>query len=154
MTADLRIYRFDATADYAGEIAGAVERMDLALGPRVCDALFVMRDADSGDVVAIDLASGRADGSFAALLDFRLDRGRRRAATARTLADHPGGVPPAVVAGIGEHLAPGSAQLAVLVAGGAPRALDEAVLRCGGRLAAHEEVEGSALGEVADRLTP
>jgi hypothetical protein len=66
--------------------------MQLGGDAQLLDALFVTRDAESGAVHAIDLATGGAGSTFAALLDFRLDPGRRRALTRSTLAEHSGGV--------------------------------------------------------------
>ena len=88
-TAHLRVYRFPAGTTFDGGLIGAVERARLAGAGSVLDALFVGREPD-GSVVAVDLATGLRDGTFLALLDFRLDASRRRAITRRTLAGRPG----------------------------------------------------------------
>jgi hypothetical protein len=72
----LRVYRFEPGAVFEGGLLGALERIKL-----------------SGELAAVDLTSGGDDGTFATMLDFRLDAGRRRAVTERTLAEHRGGVP-------------------------------------------------------------
>ena len=91
--AQLRVYRFEPGAVFEGGLVGAVERMQLADGTELLDGLFVGRGAASGDFDAVDLAVGGRGGTFASLLDFRLEPGRRRAITERTLAEHEGGMP-------------------------------------------------------------
>lgn len=150
--ARLYMYRFGPDARFEGGLVGALERMGRDDGPRVLDALFVARDRAGGELQAIDLGTALADGSIAALLDFRLDPGRRRAATKRTLAAHAGGVPPAVVEAIGRALEPGGAILAVLIAGRTAGALAEAVSRSGGQVVADEPVEARGLAELGEHL--
>jgi hypothetical protein len=150
--ARLLIHRFAPGTRLEGGVLGALERMDLPGKPRLLDALFVARDAESADLEAVDLATGRASGSVVAMLDFRLDPGRRRAVTQRTLAGHPGGVPSAVVQAIGAALEPGGAILAVLVAGGQPTDLADAVHRAGGRLLVDERVDAVTLAALGPRL--
>jgi hypothetical protein len=151
MTA-LCIYRFDARTTFAGEIVSAIDRMQGRAGPHVLDALFVMHDAEARELRAVDLGTGLADGTLAGLLDFRLDPGRRRAITERTLAGRAGGLSPLVVETIGAALEPGCAMLAVLVDGNGSNELHEAVSRAGGHLAADERVDASALADVAPQL--
>jgi hypothetical protein len=149
--ARLRVYRFDAGFRYDGSVVGALERADAGDGPRVLDALFVARDERTGELEAVDLGAGRADGTLAALLDFRLDPGRRRATTERTLAGRPGSVPTAVLESIGSELAPGTAVLALLTSGGEPAAFDSAVSGLGGSAVADAPVDAGAIaGLVAD----
>lgn len=150
--ARLCMYRFGPDARFEGGLVGALERMGPDDGPRVLDALFVALDPAGGELQAIDLGTALADGSIAALLDFRLDPRGRRAATQRTLAAHAGGVPPSVVDAIAAALEPGDAILAVLIAGGTAGALDEAVSRTGGRMVADEPVEARGLADLAEEL--
>jgi hypothetical protein len=134
----LRVYRFPAGANYEGRLAGALERALLAVEDDVRDALFVMRDADAGEPVAIDMRTASAGGTLASMLDFRLDERRRRALTEATLAPGAGRVDRAVVEEVAAALEPGGALVAV-VAGGRPAgALEDAVARTGGRLVADE----------------
>jgi hypothetical protein len=151
-TAHLRVYRFGAGTRFDGGLIGAVERTRLAGGGSVLDALFVGREPD-GSVVAVDLATGLRDGTFMALLDFRLDASRRRAITRRTLAGRPGGVDRALVETAAASLAEGEALLAILAAQAA-HPLAEAADRAGGRLVEDREVACSALAEVSSLLSP
>jgi hypothetical protein len=145
----LRLYAFGPDVTLQGELVGALER----IGPgRLLDVLFVLRDPASGEVQAIDLATGLADGTFAALLDFRLDPGSRQAATDRVRASAPPGEPSAVDA-LGAALQPAAAVLAVLaVADAADTELDDAVARAGGRLAAEQKAAGTRIAALAQPL--
>ncbi|HKE77848.1 MAG TPA: hypothetical protein VKB54_01020 [Solirubrobacteraceae bacterium] len=153
MSAHLRVYRFDPGAVFEGGLVGAVERMQLEGGVTLLDALFVSHDEASGEFAAVDLASGRAGGTFAAMLDFRLDPGRRQAITERTLAEHRDGVPRALIEEIAATLEAGAAIFAVLHTGGAPTTLEEAVERCRGRPIAEEPVEAIVLADVGPRVS-
>ena len=150
--AQLRVYRFEPGAVFEGGLVGAVERMQLGHGTELLDGLFVGRDAASAGFDAVDLAVGGRGGTFAALLDFRLEPGRRRAITERTLAEHAGGIPRPDIEAIAAALEAGAAVLAVLSTGESAVALEEAVARCGGRLVADEPVEARALAQVGPRL--
>ena len=150
--AQLRVYRFEAGAVFEGGLLGAIERMQLDHGTELLDALFVGRDALGSGFEAVDLAVGGRGGTFASLLDFRLEPRRRRAITERTLAEHPGGVPRSDIELIGAALEAGTALLAVLSTGGTAVELEEAVARCGGRVIADEPVGARALAEAGPRL--
>jgi hypothetical protein len=150
--AHLRVYRFEPGTVYEGGLVGAVERMQLSGDAKLLDALFVTHDAASGVLAAVDLASGGAGGSFASMLDFRLDADRRRAITDRTLAEHRGGVPRPLIEEIAATLDAGAAILAVLQTRSAPTALDEAVDRSQGRMIADHSVDAATLAQVGPVL--
>jgi hypothetical protein len=126
--------------------------MQLGGDTTLLDALFVARDPESGEVAAVDLAGAGAGGSLASMLDFRLDAGRRQAITERTLAEHRGGVPRALIEAIAAALEPGAALAAILHSGRAPAVLDDAVARSGGRLVADDAVDARALADVGPQL--
>lgn len=150
----LRVYRFDPGAVFEGGLLAALERMQLGQDWKLLDALFVTRDATSGEFEAVDLGTGGGDATLASLLDFRLDPGRRRALTERTLAEHPGGVPRPLIEAIAATLEPGAAIFAVLHVGGGATVLEDAVARCGGRRIADEPADNaSTLAEVGQRLS-
>jgi hypothetical protein len=150
--AHLRVYRFDPGCVFEGGLVGAVERMHLGRETKLLDAVFVTNDPASGAFAAVDLASGGAGGTFASMLDFRLDAGRRRRITERTLAEHRGGVPRTLIEALAATLQDGAAILAVLHTGGAPTVLDEAVERAHGRLVADEPVDARALAQTGPML--
>jgi hypothetical protein len=146
------VYRFESGAVFEGGLLGAIERMQLAGDAELLDALFVRRDAASGALDAVDLAAGGVGGTFASLLDFRLEPRRRRAITERTLAEHRGGVPRSLIEAIAATLEAGVAIFAVLHTGRSAAVLDEAAARCGGRLIADEPVDARALAQVDPQL--
>jgi hypothetical protein len=148
----LRVYRFDPGAVFEGGLVGAVERMQLGRETKLLDALFVTHNPASGGLAAVDLASGGAGGTFASMLDFRLDAGRREAITERTLAEHRGGVPRTLIEAIAATLDAGAAIFAVLHTGGAPTVLDDAVERSHGRLIADDPVDAQALPDAGPQL--
>jgi hypothetical protein len=148
----LRVYRFDPGAVFEGGLVGAIERMKLGSDTKLLDAVFVTNDPASGGLAAVDLASGGAGGTFASMLDFRLDAGRRQAVTERTLAEHRGGVPRLLIEAIAATLEAGAAILAVLHTGGAPTVLDDAVARSHGRLIADDQVDAPTLAHAAPQL--
>jgi hypothetical protein len=148
----LRVYRFDPGTVFEGGLVGAFERMKLGLDTKLLDAVFVTHDPETGGLAAVDLASGVAGGTFASMLDFRLDAGRRQAITERTLAEHRGGVPRPLIEAIAATLEAGSAILAVLHTRGAPTALDEAVARAQGRLVANDPTDAQALAHAGPQL--
>ena len=152
MSPHLRVYRFDPGTVFEGGLVGAVERMQLGLDTKLLDALFVTDDSGSGGLAAVDLASGGAGGTFASMLDFRLDAARRQVITERTLAEHRGGVPRPLIEAIAATLETGAAILAVLHTGGVPTVLDEAVARSHGRLIANDPVDARALAQAGPQL--
>jgi hypothetical protein len=148
----LCVYRFDPGAAFEGGLIAAMERMQLVGDTKLLDALFVGRDPETGALQAVDLGSAGADTSFASLLDFRLDAARRHAITERTLADHAGGVPTALIEAIATPLGPGTAVLAVLFTGPTATVLEEAVARSRGRVVVDEPSEARALADAGPRL--
>lgn len=150
--AHLRVYRFGPGAVFEGGLLAAIERVELGKEGKLLDALFVRRDAASGALEAVDLGVGGADATFASLLDFRLDSGRRRALTERTLAEHRGGVPRPLIEAIAATLEAGAAIFAVLQTGPTATVLEDAVARCGGRRIGGEPVDARALAQVGPRL--
>ena len=149
--ARLSVYRFDSAAVFEGGLLAALERMELDRHRAAIDGLFVRRDAASGDVEAVDMGAGGADATLASLLDFRLDPGRRRALTERTLAEHPRGVPRTVIESVASALEPGDAVLALVHAGPAT-VLEDAVARCGGWRIADEPADARTLAQMGSRL--
>ena len=150
--AHLRVYRFDPGAVFEGGLVGAIERMQLSRETKLLDALFVTHDPANGGLAAVDLASGGAGGTFASMLDFRLDGGRRQAITQRTLEEHRGGVPRELIEALAATLQDGAAIIAVLYSGAVPTVLDEAVARSQGRLIADDPVDAQALAHAGPQL--
>jgi hypothetical protein len=143
----LLLYGFGPDADFEGRLVGALERLESGGALRILDVLFVRRDAESGDIDAVDLHGDGAGGVVAPLLNFRLDEAERRRATERALrADAE------VVRELGAALAPGAALAAVLVDHVWSDALDDAASRSGGTLLAGDFVDATALSELGPEL--
>jgi hypothetical protein len=136
----LLVFGFDsAEGQFEGRLGGALERAESGGALRINRALFVGRDASTGEFAVIDLHGG-AGGLVAPLLSFRLDPARRREATARALETNEAGVPTEILEELGAVLAPGEAIVAVLVEHVWATALADAVARSGGRALADELV--------------
>jgi hypothetical protein len=148
----LLVYGFAPDADFEGQLVGALERIESGGALRILDALFVGRDPETAELVAVDLAGEGAGGRVASLLGFRLDPAERRRTTQRVLSAESGGVPGETLRELGEALEPGAAVAAVLVEHAWARALQEGVSRMGGRPLASEFVDAKGMAELAPRL--
>ena len=144
----LLIHRFDVEARFQGQLVGALERMESGGTLRIVEAIFVARDAESGELAAIALHSRGAGSLVSPLLEFRLDAGERRRATERALDGDDGDTLRAVAAA----LAPGATLVAVLVEHIWAQALDDAVTRAGGTSVSTAFVDAGTLSDVAPAL--
>jgi hypothetical protein len=148
LTRQLLVYRFDPGVTFEGQLVGALERLESGGAVRVLDALFVMREPETGEVVAASLEGGSAGGVLSRLLDFRLDTGTRAASTERTLA----GPNAEVVQRLAAKVEPGGAIAALLVEHAWAQALEEAVGRLGGAEVGGAFVESARLSDAAASL--
>jgi hypothetical protein len=137
------VYAFEPGAPFEGRLVGALERLESGGTLRVLEALFVRRDAETGDLTAIDI-SGRGGGMTAPLLSFRLDADARRKATEKAMRADTAGT----LRELGEALEPGAAIAAVLIEHTWARALGEAAAASHGRELASEWVDASAFAEL------
>jgi hypothetical protein len=151
-TMQLLAFRFGPGAAFEGQLVGALERMESGGALRVAEILFVGRDPDSSELVAVS-AHGRQQGSLVAgLLGFRLEQAERARATERALAayDREGASNP--LRELAGTLEPGGAIAAVLVEHRWTGALDDAVARVGGGELLGGFVEAAELSELAHEL--
>ena len=101
----LLAYRFDAAAQFEA-LVGALERAESGGTLRIRDVLFIGRDPESGDLVAL-AARGKGQGSVvSALLGFRLDPSERGRSTERALRAYDRGDEPNPLRRLGETLQP------------------------------------------------
>jgi hypothetical protein len=148
----LLAFRFDATARYEGQLVGALERAESGGTLRIRDVLFIGRDPENGDMVAID-ARGRGQGSVvSALLGFRLDPAERARSTERALRAYDRGDEPNSLRRLGETLQPGDAIAAVLVEHVWAHAVDDAVERTGGARLLSTFVDSTEMTELTSAL--
>jgi hypothetical protein len=148
----LLVYEFGPDADFEGRVGGALERIESGGALRLVDGLFVARDPDGGDLLALDLKGTGAGGFVAPLLEFRLNPASRRAATKRTLESAAGADWAETLRRLAAALEPGGALVALLVEHRWARALEEAVSRSGGSPLAGEFVEAGGLAELGADL--
>jgi hypothetical protein len=149
MPTQLLLYGFAPGAKFEGQLVGALERIESGGSLRILDALFAMRDAETGEFVAVDLKGEGAGGMVAGALDFRLDPTKRRQATERALGTNAEGEP---LRGLEKALEPGASLAAVLVEHVWAKALEDAVARTGGTPLASDFVKATALPELASDL--
>ena len=149
MRTQLLLYGFARGAKFEGQFVGALERIEAGGALRIVDGLFAMHEAETGELVAVDLKGGGAAGTVARALDFRLDPTKRRQATERALGTDAEGE---WLRELGKALEPGTAVAAVLVEHVWARALEDAVSRTGGTPLADDFVDAGALSELAPDL--
>lgn len=143
----LLLYRFDADARFEGRLVGALERMESGGTLRIIEALFVARDAETGELAAVDLRSRGAGSLVAPLIGFRLDPHERQKATERAVAAGGGALDV-----LGAAIAPGAAIAALLVEHTWARTLADAVAQSGGSPLSSEFVGAATLSELAPEL--
>jgi len=148
----LLAFRFGAGAHFEGQLVGALERAESGGALRIRDVLFVGRDPDTGDLVAID-APGRGQGSVVTtLLAFRLDPAARRRSTERALRAYDREGAPNLLRQLGEPLQAGEAIAVVLIEHVWAHAVDDAVARSGGAALLSALVDRVEIAELRSEL--
>jgi hypothetical protein len=154
----LIVYEFAPGFSFGGELAGALQRAESGGALRIREAMLVQREADTDELVVVDLRGG-SGGLVAPLLDLRLDPEARRRASERALSEGAAGASGEALRELGATLAPGAAIAAVLIEHVWSATLEDAVTRTGGRPLATRFVDPDAVGglgpllvAVADRL--
>jgi hypothetical protein len=145
----LLLYRFGPDAEFEGQLVGALERIESGGALRVLDALFVRRDAETGELSAVEVRGGGAGGFVAPLVEFRLDANQRRRATQRALSGDAG----TALRDLGSQLGAGEAMAVVLLEHVWARALEDAMARTGGTRTASEFVAATRLSELSVPLS-
>jgi hypothetical protein len=128
---------------------GALERIESGGALRIVDALFVARQPESGELVAVTAKSEGSAGMIGRLLSFRLDERTRATATSRAL-EGPAAI---IVRSLAAELEPGEAFAAIIVEHAWFQTLSDAVARMGAASSTNEFVEVAELTEVASRLS-
>ena len=139
---------FGADANYQGKIVSVLERLEIGGSLRVRDVMFVRKNADNGELQAIDARGGQAGGIVGELLGARLDQkaspGGRLPSSGTTR-----GLSRQDAEEIGASLAPGEAAGMVLVEHVWLRDLEEALVDTGGSLLAAGFLDDAARAELA-----
>jgi hypothetical protein len=141
-------YSFPPGFSFGGELLGALQRIESGGALSILAALFVGRDAESGELVAVSLSGTSAGGMIGKLIGFRLDDSTRKTQTEETLAGPAGGI----VRELASSLEPGAAVAGVLVEHAWAGVLAHAVARLGGSQLTNELLETSASEEPWARL--
>ena len=150
--AQLLVYEFGPDARFEGHLGGAVGRIETGGTLRILEALFIHREAETGELVAIDLRGDGAGSLIAPVLDFRLDPAARRRATERALAAGTPGIPADALRQLGEQLAPGASLAALLIEHVWAEALADAVERTEGTPLVTDFVTATTLAELVPEL--
>jgi hypothetical protein len=150
--AQLLVYEFPPEARFEGQLGGAIERFESGGALRILEAMFIQRDAESGELVVIEVRGTGAGGLISPILDFRLDPAARRRATDRALAASTSGIPGDTLRELGNALVPGAAMAALLVQHRWAEALEDAVARSSGAQLLTAFVEATSLAELAPEL--
>jgi len=150
--AQLVVFEFGPEARFEGQLGGAIERFEGSGTVRILEAMFIQREAETGELVVIELRGSGAGGLISPILDFRLDPAARRRATERALAASKPGIPADTLRELGSALVPGAAMAALLVRHEWAQALADAATRTGGAPLLTEFVEASTLAELAPEL--
>jgi hypothetical protein len=146
------VYRFEPGARFEGQFVGALQRIETGGGLRILDALFVGREPEDGELVAIDLKSDGAGGMIGSMVGFRLDPAERRRVTQKAMAAGGRGVPAETLQQLAAELEPGAGIAALLVEHTWGRAVDDAVARTGGTLLTSDFMEAKTLADLAADL--
>ena len=144
----LLAYSFPPDADYGGQLLGALQRIESGGSMRILEALFVGRDAPSGELVAVSLRSDSPAGMIGQLIGFRLEESARREQTESALAGPAG----ELVRALAPQLEPGHAVAGVVVEHAWAGVLADTVARVGGKQLTSELHEATQTGEVWQRL--
>ena len=124
----LLAFRFGSDSQFEGQLVGALQRIESGGALRILAVLFVARDADSGELLAVSRETQSAAGMIGELISFRLADAGRGQMTEAAL-EGPAG---SAVQEISDALKPGTAVAGVLVEHTWAQVLGEAVARIGG----------------------
>jgi hypothetical protein len=154
MSANVQLlaYRFEPGVAFEGQLLGAIERVESGGQLRIREVLFVGRDQQTGDLLAV-AAHGRGQGSLVApLLGFRLERAEREKATAKALRAYDRGADPNPLRLLADTLPPGGAVASMLVEHVWADAIDDAVARSGGAELSSAFVRDAEPAEIGPEL--
>lgn len=148
----LLAYRFPPGAALEGQMLGALERAESGGTLRILDVLFVGRDEETGELIALAERGRGQGGLVTALVGFRLDTAERRRATERALTAYEESGELDTLHRLAAALPAGGAMAALLVEHVWARAIDDAAARGGGSAVLAELVGEQRLAANAPRL--
>lgn len=142
-------YTFPPGAEFGGLLMGALQRIESGGALRILHALFVGREPQSGELVAVALSSDSPAGMIGQLIGFRLEASARAEQTERALQGPDG----PLVRALADTLEPGGAIAGVLVEHAWAQVLAEAVERIGGAPLGSEMLDAGCEERAWARLT-
>jgi uncharacterized membrane protein len=143
---------FPPDADFEGRIMAELERLESHETIRVLDLLFVARDAETGDLLALDYQGEDLGAIVGALLGFEFQDGERPNGSADGTGDHAFGLSQSEIHDIAASLDPGSSAGFVLIEHVWARDLKGAIRDAGGFPLGEGFLTPEALAEVAAEL--
>jgi uncharacterized membrane protein len=144
---------FPPEAEFEGRIMAEIERLESHETIRVLDLLFVAKDAETGDLLALDYQGEDSGAIVGALLGFEFqdDSGQPNGSTEGT-GDHAFGLSQSEIHDEGASLDPGSSAGFVLIEHVWARDLKDAIRNAGGSPLGEGFLTPEALAEVAFEL--
>ena len=124
---------FPPEANFEGRIMDELSRLERHETIRILDLLFVGKDAETGDLLALDYQGEELGAIVGALLGFEFEgNGERQAESAQEIQTHAFGLSQAEIQEIAASLAPGSSAGFLLVEHVWARELKRAIRDAGG----------------------
>jgi uncharacterized membrane protein len=144
---------FPPEAEFEGRIMAEIERLESHETIRVLDLLFVAKDAETGDLLALDYQGEDSGAIVGALLGFEFqdDSGQPNGSTEGT-GDHAFGLSQSEIHDEGASLDPGSSAGFVLIEHVWARDLKDAIRDAGGSPLGESFLTPEDLAEVAFEL--
>ena len=144
---------FPPDADFEGRIMAEIERLESHKTIRVLDLLFVAKDAETGDLLALDYQGEDLGAIVGALLGFQFqDDGGRPNGSTEGAGDHAFGLSQSELRDVAASLDPGRSAGFVLIEHVWARDLKGAIRDAGGFPLGEGFLTSEALAEVAFEL--
>jgi uncharacterized membrane protein len=143
---------FPPDADFEGRIMAELERLEGHETIRVLDLLFVARDAETGDLLALDYQGEDLGAIVGALLGFEFEDDGRPSGSTDGMEAHAFGLSQSEIQDMAASLDPGSSAGFVLIEHVWARDLKDAIRGAGGFPLGEGFLTPEALAEVAFEL--
>jgi uncharacterized membrane protein len=144
---------FDPDADFEGRIMAELERLESHETIRILDLLFVARDTETGDLLALDYQGEDLGAIVGALLGFEFkDDGEQLGGSTGGFQSHAFGLSQREIQNIAGSLHPGSSAAFLLIEHVWARDLKHAIRDAGGFPLGEGFLTPEALAEVATEL--
>jgi hypothetical protein len=143
---------FGEAAHFEGRVVAELERLEAAGTVRVLDLLFVHKDAESGDLIALDVQGPDLGAVAGALLGFESEGDGNGSLRAPRSGDRTYGLSKDDLEGVARALEPGVAVAVLLIEHTWARPLKQAIRDAGGVPLGEGFLAADAMADVADDL--